>query len=92
MECSQFNQMVGKRGFSVYMMIGHRRKYALRRAREMLDRHFTIEDWLPVGFGWTGKFGGTLDRLLHHGALERCSKSLTFVARRRNGSDFRIQR
>jgi hypothetical protein len=47
----------------------------------VLRPHFTIEEWMPVTFGWTGKFGGVIDRMVRVGVLKRFSKSIAFVAR-----------
>lgn len=74
--------MAKRRDFTIRMMEGHLREYTPDRLRDLLRPYFTVEEWRPVTFGWSGKFGGTIDRLIRAGALKRFSKSVAFVARR----------
>lgn len=75
-------EMVKRRDFTIRMMEGHLREYTPGHLRKLLRPYFTIEEWRPVPFGWGGKFGGAIDRLIRAGALKRLSKSVAFVARR----------
>jgi SAM-dependent methyltransferase len=78
---SRLLEMVRQRDFTVRMMTGHLREYTPRRLRSLLRPYFTIEEWPPVTFGWTGKIGGRIDWLVRIGILKRLSKSIAFVAR-----------
>lgn len=74
-------EMVKQRDFTVRMMTGHLREYTPGHLRRLLRPYFTIEEWRPVTFGWTGKVGGPVDWLVRIGILRRFSKSIAFVAR-----------
>ena len=74
-------EIVKQRDFTVRMMTGHLREYTPGHLRSRLRPYFTIEEWLPVTFGWTGKVGGPIDWLVRIGILKRFSKSIAFVAR-----------
>jgi len=80
---SRLLEMAKQGDFTVRMMTGHLREYGPRRLRILLRPYFAIEEWLPVTFGWTGKVGGPIDRLIRIGILKRFSKSIAFVARRK---------
>jgi ubiquinone/menaquinone biosynthesis C-methylase UbiE len=74
-------EMIKQRDLTIRMMTGHLREYTPGHLRNLLRPHFTIEEWTPVTFGWTGKFGGMIDRMVRVGVLKRFSKSIAFVAR-----------
>ena len=76
-------QMLKTRDLTLKLMEGHVREYSPRQFKKLLSNSFTIERWVPVGFGWTGKYGGTIERLIHLGVLRRFCKSVAFVARKR---------
>jgi ubiquinone/menaquinone biosynthesis C-methylase UbiE len=71
------------RDFTIRLMEGHVREYSPRRLRRLLATCFTIEERIPVGFGWTGRYGGPLERLLKLPGLRRFGKSIALVARKR---------
>lgn len=74
-------EMVKHQDFRVRMMTGHLREYTPSHLRSLLRPYFTIEEWLPVPFGWTGRVGGSIDWLIRTGIFKRLSKSIAFVAR-----------
>jgi 2-polyprenyl-3-methyl-5-hydroxy-6-metoxy-1,4-benzoquinol methylase len=78
---SRLLEMVKQRDFTIRMMTGHLREYTPSHLRSLLRPYFTVEEWLPVPFGWTGKVGGPIDWLVRIGVLKRFSKSIAFVAR-----------
>lgn len=80
---SRLIEMVRTRDFSVKLMEGHVREYSPHSLRTLLTPWFSIEKWMPVSFGWTGRFGGPIDRLIKCPLFRRLSKSVAFVARRR---------
>jgi ubiquinone/menaquinone biosynthesis C-methylase UbiE len=80
---SRLLSMIKQRDLTVRMMAGHLREYRPNHLRKLLRPYFTIEEWLPVTFGWTGKVGGPIDWLIRIGLLKRLSKSVAFVARRK---------
>ena len=71
------------RDFTVELMEGHVREYSPRQLRRLVGSRFTIERCIPVGFGWTGRYGGPLERLLQLPGFRRFCKSIALVARRR---------
>jgi ubiquinone/menaquinone biosynthesis C-methylase UbiE len=79
---SRLLEMVKQRDFTVRMMTGHLREYTPGHLRCLLRPYFTVEEWPPVTFGWTGKVGGPIDWLVRVGILKRLSKSVAFAARR----------
>ena len=83
---SRLLEMVKQRDFTVRMMTGHLREYTPGRLRSLLCPYFTVEEWLPVTFGWTGKVGGPIDFLVRVGLFKRVSKSIAFVARLKQAS------
>jgi ubiquinone/menaquinone biosynthesis C-methylase UbiE len=86
---SRLLEMVKHRDFAVRMMTGHLREYTQANLRRLLRPYFTVEKWLPVTFGWTGKVGGPIDWLVRIGILKRFSKSIAFVARLNGTQSFR---
>ena len=76
-------QMIKQRDIKIELMEGHVREYSPRQLKRLLSTWFTVEDYVPVGFGWTGKFGGPIESGITRGLLRRLSKSIAFVARRR---------
>jgi SAM-dependent methyltransferase len=81
--CARMIQMLKTRDLTVKLMEGHVREYSPRQFKKLLSNWFTIERRVPIGFGWTGKYGGTIERLIHLGVLRRFCKSIAFVARKR---------
>jgi len=79
---SRLIEMVKHRDFTVRMMTGHLREYTPSRLRNLLCSHFTVEEWSPVTFGWTGRVGGPIDWLIRVCILKQLSKSIAFAARR----------
>jgi SAM-dependent methyltransferase len=78
---SRLLEMVKQRDLTIRMMAGHLREYAPGHLHSLLRPYFTVEEWLPVTFGWTGKVGGPIDWLIRVGIFKRLSKSIAFVAR-----------
>lgn len=76
-------RMAKTRDFTVRLMEGHVREYSPRKLRRLLSNWFTIERRVPIGFGWSGRFGGSLERMVHLPGLRRFCSSIAFVARRR---------
>jgi len=76
-------RIVRTRDFTIQLMEGHVREYSPRRLRRLLARRFAIERNVSVGFGWTGRYGGPLERLLKLPGFRRFCKSIAVVARRR---------
>jgi ubiquinone/menaquinone biosynthesis C-methylase UbiE len=79
---SRLLEMIKQRDFSIRMMRGHLREYTPRNLRGLLRPYFTVEEWSPVAFGWSGRVGGVVESLVRSGVLKRFSKSIAFVARR----------
>jgi SAM-dependent methyltransferase len=76
-------EMIKTRNFQVVLAEGHLREYTPRMLRNLLAPWFEVQAWMPVTFGWSGRFGGPVDALVRCGILKRVSKSLAWVARRR---------
>lgn len=76
-------QIARTRDFTLRLMEGHAREYSPRQLRRLLDGRFAIERGIPVGFGWTGRYGGPLERLLKLPGFRRFCKSIALVARKR---------
>lgn len=54
----------------------------IRPARCAAFSYFSVEATYPVDFGWGGRFGSRVDRLIRAGILRRLSKLIAVVARR----------
>jgi ubiquinone/menaquinone biosynthesis C-methylase UbiE len=80
---SRLIQMVKTGDFTIRMISGHFREYTSGRLARVLGPYFTIEDRLPVTFGWTGKLGSPVDWLIRSAILRCLSKSIAVVARRK---------
>jgi SAM-dependent methyltransferase len=76
------SQMIKERQFKIELMEGHVREYSPRQLKRLLSTWFTVERHVPVGFGWSGRFGGRIESGIRCGLLRRLSKSIAFVARR----------
>ncbi len=76
-------EMVKRLDPTVRFMPGHLREYSRAKVRRLLAEHFALLRFCPVAFGWSGPIGSVLDRLVMAGFLERLSKSVALVARRR---------
>ncbi len=76
-------EMVKRFDPTVRFMPGHLREYSRASVRRLLAEHFAVVRFYPVAFGWSGPVGSVLDRLVMSGFLERLSKSVALVARRR---------
>ena len=75
--------MVRSRDFTIGLMEGHVREYSPQRLRRSLASLFRIEKRIAVGFHWTGRYGGQLERLLKLSGFRRFDKSIALVARKR---------
>ncbi len=80
---SRLIEMVRTRAFAVRLMEGHIREYSTSQAARLLSPWFDVQHHHPVGFGWTGKFGGKIERLVRLGILRGLSKSVAFTAHKR---------
>jgi SAM-dependent methyltransferase len=70
------------RDFNITLMEGHVREYSARRLRRLLGNRFSIVSRVPTGFGWTGRYGGPIERLLKLRGFRRFCKSIAIVALR----------
>ena len=71
------------RDFTIKLMEGHAREYSPRHLRRLLRHQFAVERQISVGFGWTGRYGAPLERLLKLPGFRRFCKSIALVARKR---------
>jgi ubiquinone/menaquinone biosynthesis C-methylase UbiE len=76
-------RMVRTRDLTVKLMESHIREYSPCQLRRLLAAQFAIKRRISVGFGWTGRYGGPLERLLRFPGFRRFCKSIALVARRR---------
>jgi ubiquinone/menaquinone biosynthesis C-methylase UbiE len=81
---SRLIEMLREFDFTIRMMTGHLREYTPAHLQRLVGRYFTCEAWIPVGFGWRGRFGGPIDSLVRSRILRRFSKNLAFVLRKRD--------
>jgi ubiquinone/menaquinone biosynthesis C-methylase UbiE len=75
-------QMVKKLDPKVRLMTGHLREYSLEKVIRLLEGQFEILKAYTVGFGWSGKFGGRIERLIELGYLSRFGSSVAVAARK----------
>jgi ubiquinone/menaquinone biosynthesis C-methylase UbiE len=79
---SRLIEMIKSRDFRVRLFEQHLREYSPREVHSLLSPWVTIERSYPVGFKWTGPFGGPIDKMVTLGILRRFSASLAVVGRR----------
>ena len=79
---SRIIQMIKEWNFRIELMEGHVREYSPRQLKRLLSDWFTVERYVPVGFGWSGRFGGPIESLIKCGLLRRFSGCVAFAARR----------
>jgi hypothetical protein len=70
------------RDFTVTLMEGHVRGCSPQQLRRLLTEQFAIVSRVSVGFGWTGRDGGPIERLLELRSFGRFCKSIAMGARR----------
>lgn len=82
LNASRLIEMLKTGEFTVTLMPGHLREYSPSSVRRLLVGYFSIEATYSVDFGWGGRFGSRIDRLIRAGILRRLSKSIAVAARR----------
>jgi ubiquinone/menaquinone biosynthesis C-methylase UbiE len=79
---SRIVSMIKARDFTVQLGEHHIREYSPQQVHRLLSPWFTIERRYPVGFGWRGPLGGTIERMVSLGLLRRFSSSIAVVAKK----------